>query len=62
VPRQNVRRRTSGDITSRDKTSGGTKRQEGHDVRGDKMSGDITSVGQNVRGDKMARGAKRPET
>ncbi len=28
----------------------------------DKMSGDITSVGQNVRRDKMSGGTKHPET
>jgi hypothetical protein len=41
----------SGDKTSVDKTSVGTKRPWGQNVRSDK-----TSVGQNVRGDKRSVG------
>jgi hypothetical protein len=51
VPRQNVRRRN----VRRDKTSMGTKRPWGQNVRTDK-----TSVGQNVRTDKTFGQTKRP--
>ncbi len=72
VPRQNVRRQNvrrlniRGQNVRRDKTSVGTKRPWGQNIRSDKTSigqnvrGDKTSGGQNIHGDKTSVGTKRP--